>query len=114
MVIGFLHDFVDCVGVGDVQSKRKALDAKLFGDLFGDFLEFLESARDGYDVAALVREGFRHLDAQSAGTTGDDGDAAGKVKILFHDGSTPWVIQLGLVYCNFRLTFFCQSFLLTA
>ena len=41
----------------------------------------------------INREDQNNIKAQSAGTTGDDGDAAGKVKILFHNGSTPWVIQ---------------------
>ena len=47
-------------------------------------IQLVQPPGDGHDVAALIRQGVGHLDAEARGAAGDDGCLSGNVKKFYH------------------------------
>ena len=84
----FLQDFRDCcvyfLCIRDINRYREGFNAVLIMDLLRDFLDFVFTAGHRDDDRSLICERFRHLDAKSAGASGNDRNAASQIKIIFH------------------------------
>ena len=79
-----VNHFLDHLCICNIASDRESLYAELLPDLRSHFFNFLLSSRNRNNDSPLICKCFRHLNAQSAGTSGDNGNSSLKIKILFH------------------------------
>ena len=85
------HYFLNRCRVFHVAAEGKGLYAQS-GQLVGRFLTALLLAGTQRNICSHLRQSFGHLAAKSDGTTGDDGDAPGKIEQLpgTHDLESSW------------------------
>ena len=85
------HHFLNRCGIFHVAAEGEGLDTQA-GQLVGRFLTALLLAGTQRNICSHLRQSFGHLATKPDGTTGDDGDAPGKVEQLpgIHDMESSW------------------------